>query len=93
LDDDLDVQMLDPSKDCLDSLGVDRVKDYEVAYWDKVTLQYLNLRDHSNDLKISVTFLGLSPFLEYLVVGMSNGEVQLYDTVSSPGSISLFVTN
>jgi hypothetical protein len=49
-------------------------------------MSYLKFRDHSTSLKLSVTYLGLSPFKEYVLVGMSNGEVYLYDTTSSPAS-------
>lgn len=36
IDEDLDVQILDPAKDCVDVLGLEKVKDYESWYWEKV---------------------------------------------------------
>lgn len=56
-------------------MGVERIRDYELSYWERVGLKHVNMRDHSNDLKTTVTCLAMSTFQEYLLVGMSNGEV------------------
>lgn len=71
----------------MEALGLDRIKDYEIYYWEKVTLQYMNFRDHSIGVKASVTYLTLSPFKEYILTGMNNGEVYMYDALSSPSGI------
>lgn len=92
-DEDLDVIVLDPRKECVDSLGIDVVRDYEIGYWEKLAMHYMPFRDHANSVKTSVTYLGLSPFKETVLVGMSNGEIYVYDATSSPAIATALIAS
>jgi hypothetical protein len=39
-EDDLDITILDPKRECVETLGTERIIDYEIFYWEKITIEY-----------------------------------------------------
>lgn len=61
-DDDYDLQYLEYKKECVESLGVERIRDYEIFYWEKISLTYITTKEHIALNKSSISLIKLSPF-------------------------------
>ncbi|CAK60339.1 unnamed protein product (macronuclear) [Paramecium tetraurelia] len=87
--DESDINILDPEEfQCVPTLGLEKIKAYEIQYWEKISFVHQTFKNHYSNIKAGITHIVLSPFKDMLIIGMSNGEVALYDTTSGPAIIS-----